>query len=82
MNLTDWVGIIGVTFILLAYLLVIWKLLETNSLYYILLNLAGGSMACLASMMIRYTPFIILEGAWTLVSLIAFIKFIRKKYAW
>lgn len=80
MTLIDWIGTLGVTMILVAYLLSVFKVLQSGNFLYILLNLFGAGMACLASVMIEYLPFIILEGTWTFVSLIALIKLIRKKY--
>lgn len=74
MSLIDWIGFLGVAQILLAYILNIAGKIETNSIIFILLNLLGAALACLASILMQYIPFIILEGVWTLVSLIALIK--------
>ena len=78
MNFADWMGFIGVFQILLAYALNVASKISNNSLPFILLNVVGAGMACLASIMIAYWPFIILEGIWTLVSLYALIKFHKK----
>jgi hypothetical protein len=77
MNNIDWIGFIGVFQILLAYVLNVLGKLKSKDLTFILLNLIGGSMACLASILMDYLPFIILEGVWTIVSLIALIKFLK-----
>ncbi len=79
MNIIDWTGFIGVSLILLAYFLNLKNILTTTALSYILLNLVGAILACLASILMEYIPFIILEGVWTLVSLDALIKFIKVK---
>ena len=79
MKIIDWVGFIGVFLILLAFLLSITGKLKTSDLSYILLNLVGAAMACLASILMNYLPFIILEGVWTLASFMALIKFIKSK---
>jgi nucleoside recognition membrane protein YjiH len=75
MNIVDWLGFIGVFQILLAYILNILGKLEKRDLSFILLNLIGAGMACTASVLMEYLPFIILEGVWTLVSLIALLKY-------
>ncbi len=75
MNTVDWIGFVGVFQILLAYVLNIFGRLEKNDLTFILLNLIGASLACLASILMKYMPFIILEGVWALVSLIALLKY-------
>ncbi len=75
MNTVDWIGFIGVFQILLAYVLNIFGKLEKKDLSFILLNLIGAGMACWASILMNYVPFIILEGVWALVSLIALFKY-------
>lgn len=75
MNHIDWIGFIGVFQILLAYILNIMGKLNKENLTFILLNLVGAAMACLASILMNYLPFIILEGVWALVSLISLFKY-------
>jgi len=53
----------GVFLILLAYILNITERINSKDMSFILLNLIGASLACLASILISYIPFIILEGA-------------------
>jgi hypothetical protein len=79
MNSIDWIGFVGVFLILLAYILNVFEKLKQNSLAFILLNLFGASLACLASVLMDYIPFIILEGVWALVSLISLIKYKRNR---
>ena len=78
MTLTDWIGFLGVFQILLAYVLNVTGKANNTSLTFILLNLIGASMACLASILLNYWPFIILEGVWALVSLYSLITFRQK----
>ena len=78
MNTTDWIGFIGVFLILLAYILNELCKVTNKNLVFILLNLIGASVACLASLLLNYIPFIILEGVWALVSLNSFIKYIKQ----
>lgn len=68
MVINDIIGSIGVTMMLVAFLLNIVDKLDNDHIFYILLNFLGGVMACIASFLINYTPFIILEGTWTLIS--------------
>jgi hypothetical protein len=78
MNTIDWIGFIGVFQILLAYILNVFGKIKSEELTFILLNFLGASMACIASILMKYIPFIILEGVWALVSLISLIKYITK----
>ncbi|MEZ4792356.1 MAG: hypothetical protein R2783_02425 [Gelidibacter sp.] len=75
MNVTDWLGTIGVFQILLAYFLNVRGKMSTKSLSFILLNLIGATMACIASILLNYWPFIVLEGVWALVSLYSLISY-------
>ena len=75
MTTIDWIGSLGVFQILLAYVLNISGKLKKDDLAFMLLNLLGASLACLASVLMEYIPFVILEGVWALVSLIALLKY-------
>jgi len=79
MNHIDWIGFIGVFQILLAYVLNITGKIKSTHFHYILLNLVGASMACLASILMNYLPFIILEGVWSIASSIALFKYLNNK---
>ncbi len=76
----DWIGSAGVFLILLAYVLNVVGKTDRDQLAFILLNLIGAALACLASVLLGYLPFIILEGAWAAVSLVALVRLIRKEH--
>ncbi len=65
---SDVIGSIGVILMLCAFTLNMIDKLDDDDILYILLNLFGGFLSCIASVMINYAPFMILEGVWTLVS--------------
>ncbi|MFK7933327.1 MAG: hypothetical protein AB8G22_07445 [Saprospiraceae bacterium] len=75
MNYIDLLGFIGVSLILTAYFLNLNHKLETTDLLYILMNLVGAILACLASILMVYYPFVLLEGIWTIVSGLALWKY-------
>ena len=77
MNFTDWIGFLGVFQILLAYVLNALGKTSNKSLLFILLNFAGATMACSASILLNYWPFIILEGIWSLVSAYSLIVHLK-----
>jgi len=77
MNYNDVAGTIGVGLILLAYFCNTFGLLKNNSKLFFALNAIGAGLACYASWLINYLPFIILEGTWFLVSLIGLLKVLR-----
>jgi len=78
MNTIDLIGFFGVFLILLAYVLNVTGKVTHKSLLFIILNFIGASMACLASILLNYWPFIILEAVWALVSLYSLIIVKRK----
>jgi len=79
LTINDWIGFAGVAILLLAFLLNLMGKLSKDGLTYILLNIVGAGLACLASWLINYIPFVILEASWTLVSLWALINYFTKK---
>jgi len=77
LSINDWIGFIGVFILLLAFLLNLAGKMSKDSLPYIVLNIVGAGLACLASWLISYMPFVVLEATWTLVSLAALIRYFR-----
>jgi hypothetical protein len=74
MMYNDIVGTLGVGIILLAYFLNITKLIQHDDKLYFVMNIIGAALACYASLLISYWPFVILEGTWVLVSLYGLMK--------
>jgi hypothetical protein len=74
MNLSNWIGTIGVTVLLFAFALNILKKITPESKIYLSLNIIGAVLAGLSSYMINFWPFVILESVWVLASLMALIK--------
>ena len=70
-------GSLGVAILLLAFVLNMLKIIRAESLSYLLLNLIGAGIACFASWLIPYFPFVILEGVWAAVSLVSLVKNLR-----
>ncbi|MGH9766585.1 MAG: CBU_0592 family membrane protein [Blastocatellia bacterium] len=71
------VGSIGVGLLLLAYFLNLIKRLTQDSKLYTTLNIIGAGLACYSSYLISFIPFIILEGVWFVVSLVALINLLK-----
>ncbi|HRI20093.1 MAG TPA: hypothetical protein PLA68_04045 [Panacibacter sp.] len=78
LTVNDYIGFAGVFILLVAFLLNLTGKISKDQLLYILMNVVGAALACLASWLIHYIPFILLEGAWTLVSLFALLQYIRR----
>jgi len=77
MNFSEITGSLGVGILLLAFVLNMLKIIKTESLSYLLLNFIGAGIACFASWLIPYFPFVILEGVWAVVSFVSLVKYLR-----
>ena len=78
-SLGEILGSVGVALLLLAFLMNLLKKLSQDSLPYILMNTIGAGLSCASSVLIHFFPFIILEGAWMLVSLFALAKYFKQR---
>ena len=78
-TLGEILGSVGVTILLLAFLMNLLQKWKQDSLPYILLNIVGAGLSCASSVVIRFFPFIILEATWTLVSVFALLKYIKQR---
>ena len=74
----DIIGTLGVGLILLAYFMNTFSLIPKDGSLFFILNIVGAGLACYASLLINYVPFVILEAVWCIVSVAGFIKLISK----
>ncbi len=75
----DIIGTIGVGLILMAYFLGTEKLIKNDGKLYFVMNIFGAGLACYASFLIGYWPFVILEGTWVLVSIYGLMRAMKIK---
>lgn len=68
------IGFLGVGLLLIAFLLNVMKFLHSDGYTYIILNLAGASLACYSSYLISFMPFVLLEGTWAVVAGLALLR--------
>lgn len=79
MSESDIIGTLGVTILLLAFLLQILKVLSLESSTYSILNGLGAALAGYSSWLIDFKPFVILEAVWVLVSIYNLYKNLKLK---
>lgn len=77
LDATTIIGSVGVFMLLLAFFLNIFNFTNEDKYFYIILNVIGSGTACISSILIDYMPFVILEGAWCFVSIVALIRKIK-----
>lgn len=79
MTYNDIIGTLGVGLILTAYFLNTERLLPKDGKLFYVINIIGAVLACYASLLINYWPFVILEGTWALVSIYGLMKAMKIK---
>jgi hypothetical protein len=67
-------GSAGVTLLLVAFFLNLMKVMRSDGWLYLAMNLVGASLACYSSYLIRFMPFVVLEGTWAGVAAIGFAR--------
>ena len=77
MNYNDIIGTIGVGLVLLAFFCNTFNFIQREGRSYFMLNIIGSGLACYASLLINYWPFVALEGVWALVSVVGLIRLVR-----
>ena len=73
-ELSDVIGSAGVALLLLAFFLNLRGLLHADRRLYRALNFVGAGMACYASWLIGFMPFVVLEGTWCAVAAVALAR--------
>lgn len=72
-NNSEWIGAVGVGLLLGAFFLNLFGWMKTDSRVYQALNAIGAGVACYASYLIDFLPFVVLEGTWSIVAVSAFL---------
>ena len=80
-SLSEALGTVGVTLLLIGFFFNLFGLIRRQSLSYLALNLVGASLACYASFLIEFFPFVLLEGTWTAVAIVGLVKMFRDRAA-
>ncbi|WP_036678127.1 CBU_0592 family membrane protein [Daejeonella oryzae] len=79
MKLSDIIASAGVGLLLIAFLLNLYKVLDTESKLYMILNIAGAGLCGISSYMIQFYPFVILEGVWVAVAAVSLLKSVSRE---
>lgn len=79
MSSGELIGTLGVTLLLIAFAFNLANKWNATSLPYLLLNAIGAILTCASSYIIRFWPFVVLEGVWTLSSVVVLFRSLKKK---
>ena len=74
------IGFTGVSLLLAAFVLNLFRLMDQESAAYIGLNLVGAGLACYSSLLIGFMPFVLLEGCWAVVATVAIVRLVRRRW--
>ncbi|WP_374948499.1 hypothetical protein [Mucilaginibacter sp.] len=74
MKVSDIIASLGVTILLIAFLLNLYKKLPAYSRWYSGMNFLGAGLCGASSYMITFYPFVVLESIWAAFALWSFIK--------
>jgi hypothetical protein len=74
MSAADMIGALGVALLLGAFAANIMGFVRKESWVYPAINMVGAALAAYASWLISYVPFLVLEGVWAGVSLVALCR--------
>ena len=74
MSTSDIIASLGVIILLIAFLLNLYKKVPAESRIYTAMNFIGAALCGLSSYMIKFYPFVVLEGIWAAFALFSFIK--------
>lgn len=68
------IGSIGVFLLLLAFFLNLFGYWQHSTRAYQVLNVVGAGLSCYSSFLIEFLPFVVLEGTWSIVAVVALVK--------
>jgi len=71
---SDLIGSVGVALLLLAFFLNVFGFVGREARSYQLMNAVGAALSGYASYLIGFAPFVVLEGTWTLVAVVALLR--------
>ena len=74
-------GAVGVALLLLAFALSSFGRMSVERVPYHLLNLVGATLSGVASALIPFWPFVVLEGTWAFVALVALTRIVARRPA-
>jgi hypothetical protein len=74
MKRSDIIASVGVTILLAAFVLNLFKVLNTQSRVYSAMNFIGAAICGYSSYLIEFYPFVVLESIWAAFGLYSFFN--------
>lgn len=74
MSLSDLIGTLGVSVLLLAFVLNQRRRLSEHSREFLAMNLIGACLCAYSAWLVRFMPFVVLESVWALVAGVGLLR--------
>lgn len=78
MTFPDIIATIGVSMLLIAFVLNSRRLISPETKAYTLLNMVGAALCGYSAYLIAFYPFVVLECIWAAVALFSFLKIVSR----
>jgi len=79
MAISDVLGSIGVTLLLIAFLLNLKNVVLPSNKWYIFLNIFGAALCGYSAYLINFYPFVILESVWVIAAFSSLFKTVPRE---
>ena len=79
MSLADIIATIGISILLIAFILNSRNLISADKKLYNILNIIGAGLCGYSAYLISFYPFVVLETVWAMVALISIIKGVSRE---
>ena len=78
MSTSDITATIGVSLLLIAFILNSRKIIATESIGYAVLNIIGAGLCGYSAYLISFYPFVVLETVWVVIALVSLFKIVSR----
>lgn len=79
MSLADIIATIGISILLLAFILNTRNLISADKKLYNYLNIVGAGLCGYSAYLISFYPFVVLEAVWVIVALLSLYKNVSRE---
>jgi hypothetical protein len=79
MSIADIIATVGISILLVAFILNSRKIISADKLLYNGLNIIGAALCGYSAYLISFYPFVVLETVWALVALISVIRSVSRE---
>jgi hypothetical protein len=79
MTLADIIATIGISILLIAFILNSRNLISADKKWYNILNIVGATLCGYSSYLISFYPFVVLEAVWAVVAMVSLFRSVSRE---